>query len=135
MRTEGYVLGGEQSGHVVMTEYANTGDGLLTALHLLSRVVQTKRPLYDLASSVTKFPQVLVNVKGVDRSRVDSDPVVAAAFARATQELGDSGRVLLRPSGTEPVIRVMVEAASHGQAERISDELAAVVLAELAIER
>ena len=134
MRTEGYVLGGEQSGHVVMTEYANTGDGLLTALHLLSRVVQTKTPLYDLASSVTKFPQVLVNVKGVDRSRVDSDPVVAAAVARATEELGDSGRVLLRPSGTEPVIRVMVEAASHGQAERISEELAAVVLAELAIE-
>jgi phosphoglucosamine mutase len=135
MKSDGYVLGGEQSGHVVMTEFANTGDGLLTALHLLSRVAQTKTPLSDLAASVTKFPQVLVNVKGVDRSRAGSDPVVAAAVARATEELGDSGRVLLRPSGTEPVIRVMVEAASHGQAERICDELAAVVLAELAIER
>lgn len=134
MRTEGYVLGGEQSGHVVMTEFANTGDGLLTALHLLSRVVQTKTSLFDLADSLTKFPQVLVNVPGVDRSRAESDPVVTAAVVRATNELGDSGRVLLRPSGTEPVIRVMVEAASHSQALRISDELAAVVLAELALD-
>ncbi|MSZ57584.1 MAG: phosphoglucosamine mutase, partial [Actinobacteria bacterium] len=127
------VLGGEQSGHVVMSEYANTGDGLLTALHLLARVVQTGSSLADLAARVTKLPQVLVNVTGVDKSRADSDLIVAAAVARASAELGDSGRVLLRPSGTEPVIRVMVEAASHEQAQRLSDELAAIVLAELAL--
>jgi phosphoglucosamine mutase len=133
MRENGYVLGGEQSGHVVMSEYANTGDGLLTALHLLARMVQTGTSLAELAARVTKLPQVLVNVKGVDRSRAESDPVVAAAVAKASEELGDSGRVLLRPSGTEPVIRVMVEAASHEQAQRLSDELAAIVLAELAL--
>ena len=133
MRENGYVLGGEQSGHVVMSEYANTGDGLLTALHLLARVVQTGSSLADLAARVTKLPQVLVNVEGVDKSRADSDRTVAAAVARASAELGDSGRVLLRPSGTEPVIRVMVEAASHEQAQRLSDELAAIVLAELAL--
>jgi phosphoglucosamine mutase len=133
MRENGYVLGGEQSGHVVMSEYANTGDGLLTALHLLARVVQTGSSLADLAARVTKLPQVLVNVTGVDKSRADSDLIVAAAVARASAELGDSGRVLLRPSGTEPVIRVMVEAASHEQAQRLSDELAAIVLAELAL--
>ena len=133
MRENGYVLGGEQSGHVVMSEYATTGDGLLTALHLLARMVQTGTSLADLAARVTKLPQVLVNVRGVDRSRAESDPVVAAAVARATEELGESGRVLLRPSGTEPVIRVMVEAGSHEQAQRLSDELAAIVLAELAL--
>jgi phosphoglucosamine mutase len=117
----------------VMSKYANTGDGLLTALHLLARMVQTGTSLAELAARVTKLPQVLVNVKGVDRSRAESDPVVAAAVAKASEELGDSGRVLLRPSGTEPVIRVMVEAASHEQAQRLSDELAAIVLAELAL--
>jgi len=133
MKSGGYVLGGEQSGHVVMTDYATTGDGLLTALHLLARLAQTQASLADLAGAVTKLPQVLVNVKGVDRSRAESDPVVAAAVARATLDLGDSGRVLLRPSGTEPVIRVMVEAATEEQAQRITDEIVAVVRAELAL--
>ena len=133
MKSGGYVLGGEQSGHVVMTDYATTGDGLLTALHVVARLAQTGSSLADLAGAVTKLPQVLVNVKGVDRSRAESDPVVAAAVARATQDLGDSGRVLLRPSGTEPVIRVMVEAATEEQAQRITDEIVAVVRAELAL--
>jgi phosphoglucosamine mutase len=133
MKSGGYVLGGEQSGHVVMTDYATTGDGLLTALHLLARLAQAQASLADLAGAVTKLPQVLVNVKGVDRSRAESDPVVAAAVARATLDLGDSGRVLLRPSGTEPVIRVMVEAATEEQAQRITDEIVAVVRAELAL--
>jgi phosphoglucosamine mutase len=133
MKLGGFVLGGEQSGHVVMSDYATTGDGLLTALHLLARLAQTQASLADLAGAVTKLPQVLVNVKGVDRSRAESDPVVAAAVARATLDLGDSGRVLLRPSGTEPVIRVMVEAATEDQAQRITDEIVAVVRAELAL--
>ena len=133
MKANGYVLGGEQSGHVVMTEYATTGDGLLTALHLLARVAQTGTSLAELAARVEKLPQVLVNVKGVDKSRAETDPVVAAAVAAAEAELGESGRVLLRQSGTEPVIRVMVEATSLEQAQRLTDELAAVVLAQLAL--
>jgi len=133
MRENGYVLGGEQSGHVVLSEYATTGDGLLTALHLLARVAQTGIPLAELAARVEKLPQVLVNVKGVDKSRAETDPVVAEAIAKAEAELGETGRVLLRQSGTEPVIRVMVEAASQEQAQRLTDELAAVVLAQLAL--
>jgi phosphoglucosamine mutase len=133
MKAHGYVLGGEQSGHVVMTEYATTGDGLLTALHLLSRVAQTGTSLAELAAHVEKLPQVLVNVMGVDKSRAETDPVVASAVAKAEAELGESGRVLLRQSGTEPVIRVMVEASSLEQAQRLTDELAAVVLAQLSL--
>ncbi len=134
MRAHGYVLGGEQSGHVVMSAYATTGDGILTGLHLAAEVAGSGRSLADLASTVTKLPQVLVNVQGVDRAALDSSPTVAAAVSAAEAELGDSGRVLLRPSGTEPVIRVMVEATTLEQAQRITDELAAVVLAELSID-
>lgn len=133
MRAGGFVLGGEQSGHVVMSDFATTGDGLLTALHLLARVNETGKSLAELARMVTKLPQVLVNVKGVDKSRADTDPVVAAAVAAASAELGSSGRVLLRPSGTEPVIRVMVEAADLAQAERLTAQIADVVRVELAL--
>ena len=131
MRANGHVLGGEQSGHVVLLEHATTGDGLLTALHLMAHLVATGRSLADLASVVTKLPQVLVNVTGVDRAALAYSPAVAAAVAEAEAELGESGRVLLRPSGTEPVIRVMVEAMSLAVAQRISDDLSAVVRASL----
>jgi phosphoglucosamine mutase len=134
MRSGGFVLGGEQSGHVVMASHATTGDGILTALHLLAEVARSGEPLSALAASVTKLPQVLVNVRGVDRAGIPGSPVLLAAVAEAEAELGDSGRVLLRPSGTEPVIRVMVEAATEEDASRISAELAAVVRAELAID-
>lgn len=133
MRAGSFALGGEQSGHVVMTDFATTGDGLLTALHVLARVNETGKSLAELASMVTKLPQVLVNVKGVDKSRADTDPVVAAAVAAASAELGSTGRVLLRPSGTEPVIRVMVEAADLEQAERLTASLVEVVSAQLAL--
>ena len=133
MRTHGLVLGGEQSGHVVMSQHATTGDGMLTGLHLLAEMAATGRTLADLAGQVTKFPQVLVNVSGVDRSGVEGCAALAAAVADAERELGDTGRVLLRPSGTEPVIRVMVEAADEDQATRISQELAAVVVAHLSL--
>ena len=133
MRDGGFVLGGEQSGHVVMSEFATTGDGLLTGLHLLAEVARTGRPLAELAGAVVKLPQVLVNVSGVDRAGVEGNAVVAEHVARAEAELGESGRVLLRPSGTEPVIRVMVEAASREQAEDVSGRLADVVRAELAL--
>jgi phosphoglucosamine mutase len=134
MRAHGYVLGGEQSGHVVMSDHATTGDGMLTGLHLLAEVAASGRPLADLAARVVKLPQVLVNVKGVDRSGVEGCAALADAVADAERELGNTGRVLLRPSGTEPVIRVMVEAADEDQAARISQSLAAVVVAELSLD-
>jgi len=133
MRAGGFVLGGEQSGHVVMTEYATTGDGLLTALHLLARVTQTRTSLAELAAAVTKLPQVLVNVTGVDKTAPMQNSTVASAVHAAERELQDTGRILLRPSGTEPVIRVMVEASSPQQAQQIADRLVAVVRAELSL--
>lgn len=119
-------LGGEQSGHVIMSEFATTGDGLLTGLHLAAEVVRQKTTLSALAATMTIFPQVLINVRGVERSRA-TDPDVVAAADRASIELGDTGRVLLRPSGTELMVRVMVEAADEATAQRIGEELAAVV--------
>ncbi len=127
MRAGGYNLGGEQSGHIVMTDYATTGDGVLTALHLLAAMAGSGRTLAELAAVVTKLPQVLMNVSGVDKSRVGTDPVLQAALADAHSVLDGSGRVLLRPSGTEPLVRVMVEAASHEQAEQVATQLADVV--------
>ena len=128
MNEGGFSLGGEQSGHVIMSRFATTGDGVLTGLHLCAEMARTGRTLADLASVMTVFPQVLVNVRGVERTRA-TDADVVAAVAGAQAELGDGGRVLLRPSGTEPMVRVMVEATSPGQAQRIADELAGVVRA------
>ena len=133
MRRGGFSLGGEQSGHVVMADYATTGDGVLTGLHLLSRVAQTGRSLAELAAVMRRLPQVLINVKGVDKDRADSDDVLAAAVAKAEARLGGTGRVLLRPSGTEPLVRVMVEASEADQARAVADELVAVVKARLAL--
>jgi len=132
MRTGGYNLGGEQSGHVIMRDHATTGDGLLTALHVLQRMTVTGQSLRDLAAVVTRFPQVLVNVPGVDKDRCDDAELVAAVTAEETA-LGDSGRVLLRPSGTEPLVRVMVEAATAEGAQGVADRLAGVVRARLAL--
>ena len=133
MKAHHYTLGGEQSGHVIMSDHATTGDGILTALHVLDRMAQQGRSLADLAGVMTRLPQVLVNVPEVDKARADDDPVVAAAVAEAEFELGDTGRVLLRPSGTEPLVRVMVEAASAEQARDVADRLADVVRAELSL--
>jgi phosphoglucosamine mutase len=127
MRSGGFTLGGEQSGHVIMSEHATTGDGILTALHVLERMAGTGRSLADLASVVTRFPQVLVNVPDVDKSRTDDDPVLAAAVAEEVAALGDTGRVLLRPSGTEDLVRVMVEASSPDLATDVAERLAGVV--------
>lgn len=133
MSEGGFSLGGEQSGHVIMSEYATTGDGLLTGLHLVGEMARQRKSLAELASIMTVYPQVLVNVKGVDRSRANEDESVSAAVAAAAAELGDSGRVLLRPSGTEPLVRVMVEAASAEDAQRHADALAEVVRERLAL--
>jgi len=132
MQRGGYVLGGEQSGHVVLARHATTGDGLLTALALLARLAETGCGLGELAGVVRRLPQVLVNVSGVDRRRARSDMGVLSAVAAAEDELGDQGRLLLRASGTEPVVRVMVEASTHEQAAGIADRVAAVVRDRLA---
>ncbi len=131
MRANGYNLGGEQSGHVVLLDFATTGDGTMTALHLLARMADTGQGLAELASAMTKLPQVLVNVRNVDRAAVGTSPGLAAAVARAEAGLGGLGRVLLRPSGTEPVVRVMVEAPSDSQARALAEELAVVVAQEI----
>ena len=129
LRTGGYSLGGEQSGHVVLPAYATTGDGLLTALRLMARMAFTKSTLAELASVVTVLPQVLENVQVVDKEAVASSEDVRTAVTAAEQELGDTGRVLLRPSGTEQLVRVMVEAATAEQAKAVAVRLAEVVAA------
>jgi phosphoglucosamine mutase len=129
LRARGLSLGGEQSGHVIFTEAATTGDGLLTALNVMACVASSGRSLAELASVVRRLPQVLVNVKVADRARACEAPDVRAAVARAGAELGDQGRILLRPSGTEQLVRVMVEAATHEHADEIAHRLAAVVAA------
>ena len=131
MKAGGFSLGGEQSGHVILLEHATTGDGVLTALHLLGRAAATGKPLGELAAVMARHPQVLVNIQDVDKSRVDSSEQVAEAVASAKAELGASGRVLLRPSGTEPLVRVMVEAPTREQATKVADHLAASVRAAL----
>ncbi|MGH8969649.1 MAG: phosphoglucosamine mutase [Actinomycetes bacterium] len=133
MKAGGFSLGGEQSGHVILLEHATTGDGTLTALHLLARVAGTGRSLAELAGVMQRLPQVLVNVKGVDKGRVEDCAPLQEAVTAAQQELGRTGRVLLRPSGTEPLVRVMVEAPTAGQAEAVAERLAEVVRAELAL--
>jgi len=127
MRAGSYVLGGEQSGHIIMLDHATTGDGLLTALHLLAAVARERVSLADLAKVMTRYPQVLVNVAGVDKTRVAASPEVAAQVAAATAELGRSGRILVRPSGTEPAVRVMVEAVDPERARHLADRLASVI--------
>ena len=133
MNISGYSLGGEQSGHVIMSDHATTGDGILTALSVLERMATTGRSLQDLAAVMTRLPQVLLNVPGVDKSRADEDAVVAAAVAEEEAVLAGQGRILLRPSGTEPIVRVMVEAPTEEQAHGVADRLARVVRTQLAL--
>ena len=131
MRAGAFTLGGEQSGHVIMSDHATTGDGVLTALHLLERMAVTGSSLADLAGVMTRLPQVLINVSGVDKSKMTSSTELAEAVALAEAELGSSGRVLLRPSGTEPLVRVMVEAVSADQAQQVAERLVDQVRAHL----
>lgn len=126
MRDGGYVLGGEQSGHIIQMGHATTGDGVLTGLHLLAAVNRGGIPMSAAAKMMTRYPQVLINVRG-DKNRAMADPALDAAVKAAQGRLGDAGRILLRPSGTEPAIRVMVEARETGLAEAIAGELAEAV--------
>jgi phosphoglucosamine mutase len=129
LRAGGYSLGGEQSGHVVLPRHATTGDGLLTALRLMARMAATRHSLAELASVVAVLPQVLINVDVSDREKVVAAPEVARAVAAAEAELGATGRVLLRPSGTEQLVRVMIEAASEEQAKSCALRIVEVVAA------
>jgi phosphoglucosamine mutase len=133
MNEHGYALGGEQSGHVIMSEFATTGDGILTGLHLVSEMARTGKSAAELASVMDVYPQILVNVKDVDRNGIHTDEILAAAVLSAEQELGDTGRVLLRPSGTEQLVRVMVEAADQPTADRLAHALADVVRERLTV--
>jgi len=133
LNEHGLSLGGEQSGHVIMTDFATTGDGILTGLHLVAEVARTGKTLAELASVMTVYPQTLINVRGVDHHSLAGNAGITAAVAAAEAELGETGRVLLRPSGTEPMVRVMVEAEDQETADRIAGELAKVVEAELAL--
>ncbi|WP_053646143.1 MULTISPECIES: phosphoglucosamine mutase [unclassified Streptomyces] len=131
MKQHGYALGGEQSGHVIVLDHATTGDGTLTGLMLAARVAATGKSLADLAGVMERLPQILINVKDVDKSRVTTSGDLAAAVAEAERELGSTGRVLLRSSGTEPLVRVMVEAADIEQARSVAQRLADVVKSAL----
>jgi len=127
IREGGYTLGGEQSGHIIFSRYATTGDGILTALMIAAESKATSKKLSELAAQMKIYPQVLINVRGVDLSRVDSDAGLQEVVREAEAELGSTGRVLLRASGTEPLIRVMVEAADEGTAHSWADRIARVV--------
>ena len=129
----GYTLGGEQSGHVIDSLHATTGDGVLTSLRVAARMKRTGKSLAELASIVTRLPQTLINVKGVDKGAAGTNKAVQAAVAEAEVELGDTGRVLLRPSGTEPLVRVMVEAATQDRADSVASRLADVVKENLSL--
>jgi len=133
MNANGYTLGGEQSGHVVMAEFATTGDGTLTGLHVAAQIARTGRPLSELALAMKKLPQAMINVSGVDRTRTNLDQGVVQAVTAAEAELKDAGRVVLRPSGTEPLVRIMVEADTEERARTVAERLAEVVRVRLAL--
>ena len=132
MLASGHKLGGEQSGHIIMRDFANTGDGLLTALQLMSVMAKGKKSLAELAQVMKRFPQVLINVENVDKSKLGSSKALASAIGEFESKLGATGRILLRASGTEPLVRVMVEAETESAAEEIAMKLAAQVRLELA---
>jgi phosphoglucosamine mutase len=130
LRSGDYSLGGEQSGHIVMPALGSTGDGIVTGLRLMTRMVQTGSSLADLASQMQTLPQVLINVEVADKANAAAAPAVQAAVEQAEAELGDTGRILLRPSGTEPMIRVMVEAPQADVAQRVAAQVAEAVSAQ-----
>jgi phosphoglucosamine mutase len=131
LRTSGAVLGGEQSGHIIFLEHNTTGDGLVTALQVAEVLKKTGQPLSELRKVMRRFPQVLVNVKVAEKHRLGTSATIAEAIRDAEETLGDSGRVLVRPSGTEPLVRVMAEAADEATASAVVAKLVAVVEAEL----
>ena len=130
MSEHGNRLGGEQSGHIIFSKYATTGDGILTSLKMMEVMLATKKPLSKLAEPVKEFPQVLVNVKVTDKRAAQNDSDVQAAVKAVAEELGDSGRILVRESGTEPLVRVMVEAETKEECTRLANKVVAVLKAK-----
>ncbi|MFY8002400.1 MAG: phosphoglucosamine mutase [Candidatus Nanopelagicaceae bacterium] len=133
MLAGGHLLGGEQSGHIIMSKYANTGDGLLTALQLISKLKKSGKSASELASFMKRYPQVLINVSGVAKEKLASSQVIAKAVSDVQQRLEDKGRILLRASGTEALIRVMIEAQDLSLAQELASELATLVKSELSL--
>jgi len=133
MESGNYNFGGEQSGHIIFADHSTTGDGLLTGLQLAAEMARTGKTIAELAAVMTALPQTLVNVAGVDLSKLDSDSPIAELVTELETELGDTGRVLLRPSGTEPLVRVMVEAATQEHAESVATRIADLVRERLAL--
>ncbi|MFA5785744.1 MAG: phosphoglucosamine mutase [Actinomycetota bacterium] len=131
MREGGYNLGGEQSGHLIFLDRSTTGDGLVTALELLAVLASEKRPFSEVARVMDRFPQVLINVRVAERISLEEHPRVGEAIAEGEAELGQEGRVLVRPSGTEPLVRVMVEAATQELADSTARRIADVVVVEM----
>lgn len=127
MRAKGYAIGGEQSGHMILLEHNSTGDGLMTAVQFLAAVKRTGKTVSEAVKVMTRFPQTLINVRVADKHTVSEKPAVKDAVAAAEAALGEDGRVLLRPSGTEPVVRVMVEALRKEDADTHAQAIAEVV--------
>ena len=130
MVQNGNRIGGEQSGHIIFSKYARTGDGILTSLKLMEAMLSKKMSLSRLAEPVTIYPQVLINVRVKDKTAAQEDPAVKAAVQAASAELGDTGRILVRESGTEPLVRVMVEAKTHDQCQELADRVVSVIRAQ-----
>jgi phosphoglucosamine mutase len=133
MESGNYNFGGEQSGHIIFADHSTTGDGLLTGLQLAAEMARTGKTIAELAAVMTALPQILVNVAGVNLSKLDSDSPIAELVTELESELGDTGRILLRPSGTEPLVRVMVEAATQDHAESVAARIADLVRERLAL--
>jgi phosphoglucosamine mutase len=131
MLENSYNLGGEQSGHVIMRDFSNTGDGLLTALQVMQIMAKTHKTLINLSSNMQKYPQVLINVKDVEKDKLTANQVIQEAIINAEKELAGIGRVLIRASGTESLVRVMVEANELQTAQKIAESLAQLVRLEL----
>ena len=127
----GAVLGGEQSGHIIFLEQNTTGDGILTALHLLSILKETKQPLSELVKQMTVYPQVLLNVKVKNKKDWTENKAIKQAMLEAEKALGQKGRILVRPSGTEPLLRVMAEGEDKAQLEEITEQIGKVIAQEL----
>ncbi|ETI86553.1 MAG: Phosphoglucosamine mutase [Negativicoccus succinicivorans DORA_17_25] len=134
MRAHDYVLGGEQSGHVIFLDYNTTGDGVLTAVQTLAIMKQSGRKLSELAQLMTTYPQILRNVRVYDKESWQDNPFIMAAIGEAEDELGENGRILVRASGTEPLLRVMAEGPDHDQLERIVTDICAIIQREIGSE-
>lgn len=131
MRSDGYTLGGEQSGHIIFSQFAKTGDGILTAVQVLGAMVKNNKPLSELGALMVKYPQILMNVRVADKHGWEENEAIQAIIKKYQEELGDNGQILVRASGTEPLIRIMAEGPSQERLEQIANDIAEVVIKEM----